>query len=223
MRRKLMKAASLILVLSLMVLACYWLFRYLYADAITVLAETQIRNATSDLINDAIDRQIDNDHIQYDRMVYFEKDLDGRITALKTNMSEVNRLKTDILNLINDEILAMDTSDLGIPIGSFLMPEVFSGRGPCIPVQILSIRNSDASFTSSFSEAGINQTLQQMNLIVCVDVSVLVLGKTNYFSVSSQVVVAETIIVGQVPNTYLDTGGNYGQKRTGAGINEPAE
>lgn len=223
MRRKLMKAASLILVLSLVVLACYWLFRYLYADAITGLAETQIRNATSDLINDAIDRQIDNDHIQYDRMVYFEKDLDGRITALKTNMSEVNRLKTDILNLINDEILAMDTSDLGIPIGSFLMPEVFSGRGPCIPVQILSIRNSDASFTSSFSEAGINQTLQQMNLIVCVDVSVLVLGKTNYFSVSSQVVVAETIIVGQVPNTYLDTGGNYGQKRAGAGINEPAE
>ena len=91
MRRKLMKAASLILVLSLVVLACYWLFRYLYADAITGLAETQIRNATSDLINDAIDRQIDNDHIQYDRMVYFEKDLDGRITALKTNMSEVNR------------------------------------------------------------------------------------------------------------------------------------
>jgi hypothetical protein len=44
---------------------------------------------------------------------------------------------------------------------------------------------------------------------VCVDVAVLVLGKTNYFTVSSQVVVAETIIVGQVPNTFLQTGGNY--------------
>ena len=46
------------------------------------------------------------------RIVFFEKDLDGRITELKTNMSEINRLKTDILNIINDEILALDTSDI---------------------------------------------------------------------------------------------------------------
>ena len=223
MRRRLIKAACWLLLLISIVLGVYCLFRHRYADAITGLAETQIRNTTSDLINDAIDRQIDNENIQYDRMIYFEKDLDGRITALKTNMSEVNRLKTDILNLINDEILALDTSDLGIPIGSLIMPEILSGRGPSIPVQILAIRNSDASFTSLFTEAGINQTLQQMNLTVCVDVSVLVLGKTNNFTVSSQVVVAETIIVGQVPNTYLDIGGYNGQKNAGAGINRFAE
>ena len=51
-------------------------------------------------------------------IIYFEKDLNGRITALKTNMSEVNRLKTDILNLINDEILALDTHDIGIPLAA---------------------------------------------------------------------------------------------------------
>lgn len=157
-----------------------------------------MRNATSDLINDAIDKQIEVGNIQYDRIVYFEKDLDGRITALKTNMSEVNRLKTDILNLINDEILVMDNSDFGLPIGSLIFPEVFSGRGPEIPVHILTIRNSDASFASHFSEAGINQTLQQLTMSVCVDVSVLVLGRTESFTVSSEVVVAETIIVGQV-------------------------
>ena len=164
-------------------------------------------NATSDLINDAIDRQIDLGNIHYDRIVYFEKDLDGRITALKTNMTEVNRLKTAILNLINDEILALDTSDITIPIGSLLLPEFFSGRGFEIPIQILSIRNSDASFHSYFSEAGINQTLQQLTMDVSVDVSVLVLGKTESFTVTSQVVVAETIIVGQVPDTFFQTGG----------------
>ena len=200
------------LFLSCVLLALFFLFRFKFSDAIRGLAETQVRNATSDLINDAIDRQIENQNIQYDRIVYFEKDLDGRITALKTNMSEVNRLKTDILSLINDEILAMDSSDLGIPIGSLILPELFSGRGPGIPVQILSIRNSDASFTSTFSEAGINQTLQQMNMLVSVDVAVLALGRINFFTVSSQVVVAETIIVGQVPDTYLNTGGNYGSK-----------
>ncbi len=183
------------------------LFRVKYSAAIRSLAETQVKNTTSDLINDAIDRQIEDGRIQYDRMVYFEKDLDGRITALKTNMSEVNRLKTDILNLINDEILALSTDDLGVPLGSLFLPELFSGRGPNIPVEILSIRNSDASFSSDFSAAGINQTLQQMNMHVSVDVTVLVLGQTNSFTISSQVVVAETIIVGDVPETYFQTGG----------------
>jgi sporulation protein YunB len=185
------------------------LFRLKFNEPIRALAETQVRNTTSDLINDAIDRQIEDGRIQYDRMIYFEKDLDGKITALKTNMSEVNRLKTDILNLINDEILALSTDDLGVPLGSIFLPELLSGRGPNIPVEILTIRNSDASFSSNFSEAGINQTLQQLNMHVSVDVTILVLGQTHSYTISSQVVVAETIIVGDVPNTYFQTGGYY--------------
>ena len=189
------------------------LFRIKFGRTIRTLAETQVVNTTSDLINDAIDAQIESGNIQYDRIVYFEKDLDGKITALKTNMSEVNRLKTDILNLINDEILALDTSDLGIPLGSLILPEFFSGRGIQIPVRILSIRNSDAAFESYFSQAGINQTLHQLNMSVSVDVAILVFGKTESFTVTSQVVVAETVIVGQVPNTFLQTGGNYESQR----------
>ena len=197
----------MIILLFVVLVAIFFLFRYKYNDAISGLARTQVKNTTSDLINDAIDKQIETGNVQYDRIVYFEKDLSGRITALKTNMSEVNRLKTDILNIINDEILALDTSDLGIPAGSLILPEFLAGKGPSIPVQILSIRNSEAYFSSSFTQAGINQTLHQINMHVSVDVAVLVLGETDYFTISSQVVIAETIIVGQVPETLLQTGG----------------
>ena len=207
MRKLLSRILRILCILTLLSILLLTAFRIRYQDAIFDLARTQVINSTSDLINDAIDRQIELGNIQYDRMVYFEKDLDGRITALKTNMSEVNRLKTDILNLINDEILALDSTDLGIPLGSLILPEFLSGKGPDIPIQILSIRNSDASFSNNFSEAGINQTLQQLTMHVQVDVTVLVLGETRSFTVSSEVVVAETIIVGQVPQTYLQTGG----------------
>lgn len=207
MRRGIRRFLSTVVLIALIAAVLLTLFRIRYHDAISDLAQTQVRNSTSDLINNAIDKQIEAGHVQYDRIVYFEKDLNGRITALKTNMSEVNRLKTDILALINDEILAMDTTDLAIPVGSLILPELFSGRGPRIPIQILSIRNSDASFKSYFSEAGINQTLQQLTMEVLIDVSVLVLGRTESFPVSSQVVVAETIIVGQVPETFFQTGG----------------
>ena len=213
MRRRIRRLLQLLLVLLAAVFLAFLMLRSRYRDVIRDLAETQVKNTTSDLTNDAIAKQIADGVIQYDRIVYFEKDLDGRITALKTNMSEVNRLKTDILNLINDEILALDTSDIGIPLGSLFLPELFSGKGPAIPVRILSIRNSDATFSSKFSQAGINQTLHQLTMIVSVDVAVLVLGQTSSFSVTSEVVVAETVIVGDVPSTFLQTGGNYESKR----------
>lgn len=215
LRRGLLRWISIALVISAVLMV---LFRRRFNEPIQDLAKTQITNATSDLINDAIDRQIDTGDIHYDRIVYFEKDLDGRITALKTNMSEVNRLKTSTLNLINDEILALDTSELGIPLGSLFLPEFFSGRGAAIPVEIIAIRNSDAYFTSDFTQAGINQTLHQLSMSVLVDVSVLVLGQTASFTVTSEVVVAETIIVGDVPDTFLQTGGLYGSKTENQGV-----
>lgn len=189
----------------------YWIRRS-YHEPILALAQTQIMNTTSDLINDAIAKQMLEGDIHYDRIVYFEKDLDGRITALKTNISEINRLKTDTLNIINDEILALDPSDLGIPLGSLFLPEFLSGRGPSMPVEIITIRNSDASFNSTFSQAGINQTLHQINMSVIVDVVVLVLGQTESFTVGSEMVVSETIIVGDVPDTFFQNGGTYGNE-----------
>ena len=76
-------------------------------------------------------------------------------------------------------------------------------------MHIIAIRNSDATFVSHFSEAGINQTLHQVTMVVSVDVAVLVLGKTDTFTMTSEVVVAETVIVGAVPDTFLQSGGKY--------------
>jgi len=206
MRRRL-KTFGLILLLCLAVLiAGFFSLRSKYRLVIRDLAQTSVKNATSDLANDAVAKQIENGNIQYDRIVYFEKDVNGRITALKTNIGEVNHLKTDILNIINGKILALDAADIGVPIGSLFLPEFFSGKGFTIPVHILAIRNSDATFSSNFLQAGINQTLHQLVMEVSVDAAVLVLGETSTFQVSSQIVVAETGIVGEVPNTFIQTG-----------------
>ena len=207
MMRKRLKNFGIVLLLCLGVrIAGFFSLRSKYRLVIGDLAQTSVKNATSDLANDAVAQQIENGNIQYDRIVYFEKDVNGRITALKTNIGEVNHLKTDILNIINGRILALDAADIGIPIGSLFLPEFFSGKGPAIPVHILAIRNSDATFSSNFIQAGINQTLHQLVMEVNVDAAVLVLGQTSTFQVSSQIVVAETVIVGEVPNTFIQTG-----------------
>lgn len=210
MRRRIQRFFRILVLLAVVLAVLFVMFRKQYRDVIRELAESRVKSSTSTMANDAIAKQIADGIIQYDRIVYFEKDLDGRITALKTNIGEINRLKTDILNIINNEIMALDSSDIGIPLGDVFLPEFLSGKGPAIPVNILAVRNSDASFSSNFSQAGINQTLHQLTMKVSVDVSVLVLGQTSSFTVSSDVVVAETIIVGAVPNTFLHTGGNNG-------------
>ena len=129
MKRVLRRILCLTAVLALLAVAVLLVLRTKYRKVLTELAQTQVKNVTSDLINDAVDREIAEGTIQYDRLVYFEKDLEGRITALKTNMGEINRLKTETLALINQEILDMDSSALGVPIGSLVLPEVFAGRG----------------------------------------------------------------------------------------------
>ena len=196
-----------LMILCLLLVVVVGILRIRFYPVIQSLAQTQVKNTASDLINDAIAEQIAAENIQYDRIVYFEKDLNGRITALKTNIGEINRLKTDVLNIINDEVLAADESGLGVALGSLFLPEFLSGKGPKLPVRILAIRNSEADFTSAFQEAGINQTMHQLNLEVMLDITVLVLGRTESITVSSHMVVAETVIVGDVPDTYLQTGG----------------
>lgn len=207
MRRWIRTGFWITLVLLVLGVIGFFTFRSRYNDVIVSLAMTRVTNATSDLINDGVSRQIAAGKVAYENIVYFEKDVSGNITALKTNIAQINLLKTETLDYVNETLLDTDNFDIGVPIGSLILPEFLSGQGPQIPVEVLSIRNSDANFHSNFTQAGINQTLHQLKMTVLVDVTVLVLGRTVDFTVSTDVIVAETVIVGRVPDTYLHTGG----------------
>ena len=125
MVRFLKRLAVWLFLIFVLLLSGLLLFRSKYRNTLRQLAETQVKNSSSDLTNDSLTELLQGNDVQYDRIVYFEKDLNGKITAMKTNIMEVNRLKTRILELVNGRILALDTTDLGIPIGSLLFPEVF--------------------------------------------------------------------------------------------------
>ncbi len=167
------------------------------------MAVTRVTNKTGNLINDAVDEQVKQDAVDYESMVLLEKDKAGRVTALKTNIGEVNRLKTRILDTVNQDIEELDVEELGIPLGNLVLPALFSGQGPLLPIRILSVRNSDAAFRNRFSQAGINQTLHQIIMDVTVQINIVTPAGVEFVDVSSEVVVAETVIVGIVPDSYL--------------------
>lgn len=170
------------------------------------MARAMVDNVASNTINEAIDQQIAKGTIDYNRLILFEKDLNGRITAIKTNMTEVNRLKTQLLEIINQTLLEISSDEMSIPLGNLILPEIFSGRGARIPLKILSISTSDARFRNAFSAAGINQTCHQIILEVEIGMTVLLPADSLVMTVTSEMVVAETIIVGDVPATYANFG-----------------
>ncbi len=203
--RRLFRRKTAVLFVIFLVIAALLLYLQLVLSPLIVeLAKARVDNRASYIINEAIETQMQSDDIDYDNIVFLEKDVNGNITALKTNINEVNRLKTQILSVIDDMLLDLDVNEIGIPLGSLVLPELFSGMGPKLPVKVMSVSASDAEFHNEFSEAGINQTSHRMMMDVNITMTVLTPMGTEGITVSSAVVVAETVIVGMVPESYVN-------------------
>lgn len=190
-------------IVLLLIVGLTLLFRLRLAPMAERLMATQVDNQASDAINAAIAEQIAAGEIDYSRMITVEKDAQGNVTALRTNIAEINRLKTSVLQRVDAKLQNLSMEELGVPIGSIVLPELLSGRGPRIPVRVLAVRTSDAVFRSSFTGAGINQTKHSITIDVHVVITILTWTGTQEIAVDSSVVAAETVIVGTVPTTYF--------------------
>lgn len=206
-RRRRVRRRLLLILLMLIVLAAALFVQLRFAPFVREAARTRVINVASDRINDTINEQIAEGCVDYSNIICLEKDARGAITAVRTNMAEVNQLKTETLALLSRELLEMDTEQLCIPLGSVLMPEFFAGSGPKIPIQVVSLSTTDADFFSEFSSAGINQTQQRILMKVSINICVQTPAGRESVDVSSELVVAQTIIVGAVPDSYIQLGG----------------
>ena len=182
---------------------CALYFRLRLAPMAERLIATQVDNQASDAINLAIGEQVAQGDIAYDRMVSIEKNAQGTVTAVRTNIVEMNRLKSKVLQRVDGKLQTLSTEELRVPFGSVFLPELFSGEGPSLFVRVLAVRTSDAVFRNSFQSAGINQTLHQIFIDIHVTVTILTWSGTQEIAVDSAVLAAETVIVGTVLTTYF--------------------
>ena len=166
------------------------------------LATTRVSNTVNRIISEAVNEAIQNGDISYERLISLEKDSEGKITAVHSNMAAFNRLQAQILDIILAKIDQVSARELSIPIGTLTGSALLAGRGPRIRVRMESVGSSTARFNNRFESAGINQTKHQIILEVEVSVAILLPGFTTATKVSTAVTVAETVIVGAVPDTY---------------------
>ena len=196
-------AARLLLTLALLVLIGMLAVAGIQMkQLLTKLAVTRVTNTVNRIVTQAVNETIDSGEIRYDDLISFEKDNEGRITAVKSNMPEFNRLQSKILNVILERISEVSTRDLSIPLGSLTGASLLAGRGPLVSVRMQSVGSSTAHLENRFVSAGINQTKHQIFLDVDVSVAILLPGFSTATQVSNAFTVAETVIVGTVPETY---------------------
>lgn len=204
-RRPLTRRAAARLILTLALLALIGMLAVAgmqMKQLLTKLAVTRVTNTVNRIVTQAVNETIDSGEIRYDDLISFEKDNEGKITAVKSNMPEFNRLQSKILNVILERISEVSTRDLSIPLGSLTGANLLAGRGPLVSVRMQSVGSSTAHLENRFVSAGINQTKHQIFLDVDVSVAILLPGFSTATQVSNAFTVAETVIVGTVPETY---------------------
>ena len=169
----------------------------------TQIAVSDASDIVTVRINNAISQIMKNEDYSGDYFVSFEKTDGGEVTAISSNMARINALSAHIL----DQVVGATenhTLTVEIPIGNLTGISLLMGRGPKVPVQIIVLTSSRVEFNNNIISAGINQTKHQINLEVIVDIDVLIPWETESAQVVTEVLIADTIVVGRVPDTYLN-------------------
>ena len=195
-------AALLLLALPL---ALVLYLRLSWLPTVRELVCMELDDETSNLINEAVDAYLDEGQIRYDDLVRLERSTDGGVAAARIDLAAVNRMKSAILRELDARVPTRVRERVEVPLGNTLLPALFSGHGGSLPVRVVSVRSTNAQLESGFTEAGVNQTLHSLSLRVEVDLLLLTPAGLLSRQVSAAVPIAQTILLGDVPNMLFNT------------------
>lgn len=182
---------------------------FMYVDksltpTIKVLAETKAEEIASRSINKAVG-DIIKDKINYSDLVLTKSDVNGKISMVQSNTILMNQIASDVAIQIQNELKKAKTTTSYIPIGTALGSPILAKYGPQVKVSIEPIGTVNVNFSTKFEDAGINQTRHRIYLEVKAQVNVVIPLSTEPKEVKAQVPICETIIIGEVPQSYVDT------------------
>lgn len=154
-------------------------------------------------INRAV-KEVTAQGITYEELIYAQTDAQGRISMLRANTMRMNELAARTALLAEEELNSAENQFVEIPLGAALGVRFLSGFGPRLEVQILPVGAVHTSFDTEFETAGINQTRHKIFLNLRATVSLIVPTGSQLVEVTSTVPIAESIIVGEVPDSFVD-------------------
>lgn len=144
--------------------------------------------------------------VTYDTLMHVTSDASGQVRLIQANTPEMNRLASQVSLLAQEKLLSKRDSTVSVPLGSALGLTLFAGAGPRIQVRVMPVGSVHAAFHTDFHTAGINQTRHRVSLTLTAQVQLVIPTGAQTVEISTQVAMAESIIVGEVPETFTDVG-----------------
>lgn len=213
MKKKLREPKSndfkkIIVIFSTIFVLSVFIGSFIYVDTslrptITVLAETKALELANRSINKAVG-EIVKDKINYSDLMNTKLDSDGKITMIQANTIMMNKIAADVALQIQDELKQVKTTTSYIPIGTALGSPILAKYGPQLKVSIEPIGTVSVDFKTNFESSGINQSRHSIYLQAKTQVKVVIPLTTTTKEVKAQIPICETIIVGDVPNSYVN-------------------
>lgn len=192
------RIGMIILILSLL-LMIFLTFADLRLKPVVInAARSRARLFASDVISRSVDAAVAESAGNFINVIYGE---DG-ISAIETNVTGISRLRADSILNIRGEISDIDRMTLDIPLGNLAGGMLLTGRGFPVRIKLVPIGDVSGEIYSEFSETGINQTLHRIYLRVRVSMNMIVASDTVRLELADDILVAETVIVGRVPDAY---------------------
>ena len=166
------------------------------------IAEASMRSITTVDVNDAVYYTL-SDKLRYEDLVGIERSDGGEIQAISSNAFQINRIARDTAYMSQENLNKMSEDGVEVPLGALSGVEAWAGFGPKIHLKIIPISNVSCKFVSKFDAAGINQTKHSIYLEIVADISIIMPSGTSNFASLTEVLVCESVLVGKVPETYL--------------------
>lgn len=170
------------------------------------IASAQAQNTITAVVENAVTADLTARQVSYADFVTIQRDGEGAITALTTDMARMNQLRAELIASILEALEGVDVSEVAVPLGSLFDLEPLWAKGPAIRARAMTVGTVRAEFDSQLTSAGVNQTLHRIWMEVDVPMTLLLPGGEVEVSVDTRLCVAETVIVGKVPDTYLQLG-----------------
>ncbi len=199
------RKGRLLLGLTLMVLVPACALAYGFSNMSPVLvsmAEARARQLAVEVMNEAI-AEVMGASTTYSDLMNISFDQSGRIAMLEANAIAMNDIASRAALAAQKKLDKVAGQGVSIPLGSALGIGLFSGSGPLIRVSVIPVGSVTTRFVTSFESAGINQTRHEISLEASVLMRIVIPAGADSVSVSTYVPIAESIIVGEVPESYV--------------------
>ena len=169
---------------------------------VITMAQNQARVSSILAINEAVLDELEKEEVGYDDLVTVTRLEDGTVSSIQADTTAINRLKARLTNAVSARLTALQLEEVEVPVGTLLGWQIFAGRGPVIRFQIVPASFVESDITSTLEAAGINQTQHKILMQFKVEMSAIIPGYTTSVTVNTQVSIADTLIVGNVPQFY---------------------